>query len=340
MYLCSLLLQFKIHHCSGNVYVQEEGLSLATQSTYHLLVNVTDVEEGSSSEATVFIALREKASQPQLSDVEVTAAESLAVGSQVSSALSVTGNNTEVVFSILSGNVGETFQIEPRSGALSLLSSLDFETTALFLLKVEATDASGLSSSPASVTVVVTDVAESPVIARATTLYVYENSANGTAVGDPVEAMDPDEGDTLFFSLPEERGVGFFTIDALSGQLRVGPNASLDYESTLFHRRSVRVQVTDSTGLSTSTNVTVVLVDVNEPPFLLPNASESTGGPIELSVEENSAFGAPVGEPLSYFVSDPDVGASLTFAIDRCGHSLFYFFCSQRFLALHIHPLS
>ncbi|MCI0460839.1 MAG: cadherin repeat domain-containing protein, partial [Gemmataceae bacterium] len=87
---------------------------------------------------------------------------------------------------------------------------------------------------------------------------VAENSPAGTRVGTLI-AADPDIGDTHTFSLLNNAG-GRFRI--VGNELQVAPGAVLDFEASPSH--TIRVQATDSTGLSFARDLDITLIDVNE----------------------------------------------------------------------------
>ena len=60
---------------------------------------------------------------------------------------------------------------------------------------------------------------------------IPENSASGTAVGDPVTATEEDAGDTLTYSL-SGTDASSFSIDSGTGQISVASGTVLDYEAT------------------------------------------------------------------------------------------------------------
>ena len=68
---------------------------------------------------------------------------------------------------------------------------------------------------------------------------VPENSPAGTVVGDPVAATDPDDGDTLAYSLTDIDAASF-TIDS-SGQIKVAEGTGLDYEGKTTYEVTVNV---------------------------------------------------------------------------------------------------
>ena len=95
-----------------------------------------------------------------------------------------------------------------------------------------------------------------------TTRMIAENSPAGTNVGAPITATDPN-GDTLTYTLSGADAADF-RIDRARGQITVGPDTSLDYESKSMY--VLEVMASDGRGGSATTNVMVNLIDVDEAP--------------------------------------------------------------------------
>ena len=93
-----------------------------------------------------------------------------------------------------------------------------------------------------------------------TTRSVPENTDGRVNIGLPVRASDAD-GDTLTYAISEPGNSGF-SIIANSGQLLTGP--PLNYEAQKEY--AVTVSAQDEEGGSTTTQVTIEVVDVSEPP--------------------------------------------------------------------------
>ena len=164
---------------------------------------------------------------------------------------------------------------------------------------------------------------------------VSENTAAGMPVGEPVSASDADE-DILFYELLDtpdlEDGDGDarFTIDGLSGQIRVGralgadPGETEDEDSTSLTGAPalpdyeeadgqnngeyvLRVRVSDPSTASATVNVIVRVTEVNEPPAFDEDA------PALLSVVENAdppviavGHGGPLIGADTFAVTDQD----------------------------------
>ena len=101
----------------------------------------------------------------------------------------------------------------------------------------------------------------SPVFGEGTTAerFVPEDSPVGTDVGGPVSATDPDQGDTLSYTLGGTDAASF-TIVAANGQIRTA--SVLDYETKNSY--SVTVTATDSGSLTDTIAVTINVTEVVE----------------------------------------------------------------------------
>lgn len=138
---------------------------------------------------------------------------------------------------------------------------LNFEDAQSHTIRVKVTDAAG-ASFERQMTVAVNDVPEAPTSILAPTLRVFENAANGTAIG-TFTATDPDTpASGLTFSLADNAG-GRFAISA-TGKLTVAAGSLLNFEASKKH--SVTVKVTDANGLSKVDVFNVDVDNVNEAP--------------------------------------------------------------------------
>ena len=168
-----------------------------------------------------------------------------------------------LTYSIAGGNAAGLFEIDAASGELFYTGGgEDYEAgSTSFNLTVRASD--GDQTTDATVTVIITDVAEAPAFGQAG--YAFDlaeetdGSANRLSLG-TVTATDPDGG-SVTYSI-EAGNPGLFDIDAASGELfYVG--AGEDYETGIT---SFNLTVRASDGdRTTDTSVTVNVTDVDEP---------------------------------------------------------------------------
>ena len=94
--------------------------------------------------------------------------------------------------------------------------------------------------------------------AEPATRQVNENSAAGTAMGDPVTADDPNQ-DSVSYTASGDANFG---VDSTSGQISVADGANLDHEATPAH--ILTITATDQHGDSASTTVTISIVNIEE----------------------------------------------------------------------------
>ncbi len=207
-----------------------------------------------------------------------------------------------------------------------------------FFLKVTATymdaknDADDATARTAEVTAAhavleVLDEKQAPVFPQADIeVEVAENSPSTTYVGEAIgEAVDPDKGTTLSYSLEGDDAASFALADISQIQIVVGHPADLDKEK----KNSYTVMLKASDGaLSDTLTVTITVTDRNEAPS---RPVESTGAPAPdptpannapefpstedgmRSVAENTATGMPVGDPVE--ATDADAGDTLTYTL-------------------------
>ena len=97
---------------------------------------------------------------------------------------------------------------------------------------------------------------------------VEENTAAGENVGEPVEATDAEDV-ALTYSLSGGADMASFEIDEDTGQITVGADTDLNYESDQ-RTYEVEVTATDPFGGVGSTMVTIIVRNVNEAPELGP----------------------------------------------------------------------
>ncbi len=172
-------------------------------------------------------------------------------------------------------------------------ASLDREAQDAYEITLEVTDSGGANYTE-TVTINVADLNESPTDLQLSGDTVNENEA-GAVVGE-VSAYDPDDGDSLDFTVSDDR------FEIVDGQLKLKDGVSLDHEAA--ETIDVTVTATDQGGLETSQSFTINVADVNE----APSDITLSGG----TVRENSFEGTYVG---TVSASDPDDGETFTFAL-------------------------
>ena len=114
----------------------------------------------------------------------------------------------------------------------------------------------------------VPEVNSAPVFAAGITREVEENTEGPDGkVGDPVKADDADD-DVLTYTISGGADMGSFGIDDETGQITVGEGTMLDFEGSQT-TYEVEVKAADPFGQSDTTTVTIMVINVNEPPDLM-----------------------------------------------------------------------
>ena len=107
------------------------------------------------------------------------------------------------------------------------------------------------------------------------------DNPDGNVGASPVAASDPNTGDNLTHTLGGADGA-LFSIDSVTGQIKVKAGTELDYETKATYM--VTVTATDSLGLSATTMVTITVTPVNEGPKVTGDAmvdyAENGMGPV------------------------------------------------------------
>ena len=187
-----------------------------------------------------------------------------------------------VITYTLTGNDAQYFSLNPTTALLTTAALFDAEVLHTYRdLQVVATDNGGLSSS-VPLTVVIEDVNDfTPffTIGANTTVTVSEALSPGDVVI-VVTASDSDGRDNvLVFSLGGyvQEGVDGeltsgnpFIIDSATGAIAVG-DAGLDFEMSSYYILTVNVEDSGTPPQSNSTQIVVVLTDVNDnSPIFIP----------------------------------------------------------------------
>jgi len=292
---------FAIDTGTGEITVANgAALDFETTPTFNLTIQVSD-SGGLIDTAGVTVNLSDENESPNANDASLSLAENSPNGTAVGT---VSASDPDVgdtlTYSITGGNIGGAFAIDTGTGDITVANSaaLDFETAPTFNLTIQVEDATSLTDT-ANVTINLTGVNENPTASDAS-FGILEHSPNGTSVG-TVPATDPDAGDTLTYSIIGGNSAGVFAIDSATGEISVADNTALDFETTPTFNLTVWVQ--DSAGLTDTADMTINLIDGNDPP----TANDSS-----FVLAENSPNGTPVG---TVPASDVNPGDTLTYTI-------------------------
>ncbi len=216
-------ISIQVEDSAGNVYTET------------VTIDVTDVNEGPSDLQLAGDTINENdagAVVGTLSAVDPDAGDSLTY--------TISDDRFEIV-----GN-----ELRVREGV-----SFDHESDDAVDVSVTVADAAGLESSE-TFTVNIADVNEGPSALQLAGDTISENDA-GAVVG-TLSAVDPDAGDSLTYTVSDDR------FEIVGNELRLKEGVSFDHESD--DAVDVSVTVADAAGLETSETFTINIADVNEAP--------------------------------------------------------------------------
>ncbi|XP_072438052.1 cadherin EGF LAG seven-pass G-type receptor 3-like isoform X4 [Chiloscyllium punctatum] len=218
-------------------------------------------------------------------------------------------NNALVHYNIISGNSRGQFSIDSLTGAIEVVTPLDFEVEREYALRVRAQDAGRppLSNNTGMVSIQLVDVNDNAPIFVSTPFQVsvLENAPLGHSVIH-IQAVDADYGENarLEYRLTDTATDTPFVINSGTGWITV--SAQLDRESVEHYSFGVEAWDHGSPSLSASASVTITVMDVND------NRPEFTQTVYFIRLNEDAAVGTSV---LTVTAVDRDVNGVVTYQI-------------------------
>ena len=247
--------------------------------TITVTINITDVVERATKQVT---EVKTTPNTPPVftegSTTTRTVPENTLSGVDIGTAVSATDADGNILIYTLSGTDANAFSVDKTTGQIRTSAALDYETKKIYTVTLTVSD--GKLTDTITVTINITDVAEratkqiievetttntSPIFTEgtSTTRSVAENAADGTNIGSPVSATDPNNGDLTYTLSGTDSGA--FYIVSTTGQLQT--SAALDYETKNVY--TVTVSVTDNDGEGNSITVTINVTDIIAPNYPL-----------------------------------------------------------------------
>ena len=300
---------------------------------YEVTVTATD-DEGAAGEIVITITVADVDEAPMFTGESVirNVLENTAEGQNVGTPVTATdadSQDTGATYTLKPVLDHASFEIDSTSGQLTVGAGvvLNYEARTDYEVMVIATDKRVLTlTDEITVIIKVTDdpsddagANHAPVFTngRSTTRSVNENTQAGQDIGLAVAATDED-GDTITYALGGADAASFNFVTT-SGQLQTKDD--LNHE-TIKNEYTVTVTATDdnSTPLSDTIAVTIMVMDVNEAPTFV------QGDMTEREIAENVGSGVDIGTPVAATDVDRDddgMGDTLTYSLDAAGDSLF-----------------
>jgi hypothetical protein len=192
-----------------------------------------------------------------------TIAENTASGASVGfvESFDIDASDTRT-YSVTGGTGTGMFAVNAATGEITLTASPNYEAATSYTLDVRVTDAAGLFATR-TVTVNITNVNETPVLATAGPFAFNENVAAGTSVV-TMAGSDVDAGQTLAYSLQSGNTGGMFAINASTGAITFA--GSPNFEALGSYNLVVRVTDNGTGSLYAERTVAISINDLNEAP--------------------------------------------------------------------------
>ncbi|XP_053728138.1 protocadherin-16-like [Synchiropus splendidus] len=262
----------------GSLILAEE-LDFEAVSSYNLTVVVSDrgIPQRSSS-VPILISVTDANDNPPAfsrADYSVVLSESASTGTEIlhlSASDPDSAPNSEVQYSISSGDDTGLFQVDQWTGALRLKRPLSSETRLSHMIVVQATDSWG-HFALAPVTIEVKDVNDNQPYfpLKQVTASIRENQPHNALVT-MLHAMDNDKGQLHYFMLDSSKDTReAFIINQTSGEVRT--RATFDFEKVdSFHFTAVAMD-TGNYSATVTVHVYVTGEDEYDPVFTSPEFS-------------------------------------------------------------------
>uniref|UniRef100_A0A8C6JSB2 Protocadherin-16 n=1 Tax=Melopsittacus undulatus TaxID=13146 RepID=A0A8C6JSB2_MELUD len=303
---------FVVDSVTGEIYAARE-LDYEAGARHVLQVSAEDTQHGYPSSRLVLVQIHVQDCNDQAptfpeDPITIVVPENTQAGSSIFTFQALdrdgVGPNSQVRYALLHQEPpGAPFQLDSRSGLLTLSQSLDREAAASFLLVVEATDqarnVSQRRSAAVTARVFVTDENDNaPVFLSPAAVSIMEDQPTGF-VALHVVAQDKDLGENgrVSYSLRAGNSDGRFHLNPSTGALSIV--RALNREEVVQHNLTV-VAVDHGFPRRSATQLLAVLVlDVNDeaPTFEKPE--------YEAHIMENLPAGSPV---LQVLATDRDLG--------------------------------
>lgn len=273
----------------GKITVARSALlDYETTALYNLQAVATNAA-GNSAPVAVNINITNVADVvPTLEATTLTVDENSGVGTVIGRAPILDNGDSSITLYHKLGLDSVYFDVD-NSGIIRVASgvTLDYETQALYTLEVSAENSAG-ESAYVTVSIQLTNIAETPPTLESYNGTVTENVSNGTIVGtlNITDSGDTDISNITFFASPPQPSCMDAFAVSLDGVIRVADTALLDYE--VITSCSFNAKAINDAGESNSITVDITITDIADVlPYLEPTPT--------LDIAENAISGTLVG---------------------------------------------
>lgn len=293
------------------IYIKAQPtLSYDTARQYTLTISCTDTKDTVQGSFIVYVTRNNPPTFNNLQATTSITASSTTTGTTIYTVTSTDTDSPQLYYNMTCIPASCPFTIH-NSGAILATADLSQHTVAGYDLYIYVTDGKTLVG-PRTLTVILLGINTAPVITNlplASPISIPENSALSSSVFQ-VSVSDVNTGDTHTYSASYNPGLGstLFSFNTATGLLSTSSTQNINYESIVSTATTyvITITATDSQATATQT-LSVAITNQNEAPVF---------GKDSYAISGNEGLsGSTVGNP-SFDVTDPDSGATLTYAID------------------------
>ena len=259
----------------NGVLKSRRSFDFETTPNKHVVVKATE-QAGDAYLRTFTIQVKNVNEAPSTISLDSnTVAENLPSSSTIGSFSGIDVDSNVLQYALVPGaGATDNSEFTLENGFLKSAASFDFESKSVYSIRVKASDPEGLFQESVFA-IQVLNRNEAPIDLRLTSNSIVENSSVGTVIGD-LTGTDPDQGDTLTFSLTsgtEAPDNAFFEVQ--NGKLQNANKPDFETKSSYL----IKLRVSDHEGLSFDKTFTISVGNVNEGPV--------TGGPDQAIVDRH-----------------------------------------------------
>ncbi|XP_050396086.1 cadherin-23 isoform X2 [Patella vulgata] len=253
----------------------------AFPNSLSLTVTATDPSSMSAS-ATLNIAIDNLNQPPEFTNLPDNASlpENVAIATPIITVQASDPDSNPTTIKLLNSLPTNTFfEFDGTNNMVTTKTALDYESpNKQFELTFTVEDA--MTTSTATLTIIIEDVNEPPTFAQNTFTLTLEEGNMGTTVFESAQYVNDPEKQPLNYSITIGTGSDNFQIDMTTGVVSYAVNYYLGGTPGLPASVSLVVVATDHSSLTTSTTLDITVSDVNQPPQI-------TKPPPVLYVREN-----------------------------------------------------
>ena len=279
-----------LNSTTGKLTVNQSlAIDYETQSSYHLMIKVSDGLNISQSKILIQI-INQNDNYPLLENYTFNIFENSNSGTFIGKvfASDSDGNLNTLTYNLKSGNTGNAFTLDKNSGILKVLSSniLDYESKSIYDLVIDVTDA--VYTTIANIKINIQNIDENTLNIFDNTIFVKENQKIHLT---QIQATSISNIQT--YNITSGNVGNTFYINPITGDVSITATTYMDYE--FYPEFTLDILATDGTNQKNA-KLFIKLLDVDEAtPYLI---SET------FSVSEYSIIGTQVGTIVGY---DDDV---------------------------------